>query len=148
MTWFKVVLSLGHGCVVLILGHGCAWLGLGFGGRCDILLRRLGVFPRAADGTVFSGKATEGDVGNVDQPGSLFFVDGADEHALGDGGYEAADAFFAAKEGHGAAVGPGGGLYGIIVVQILSFGDVEGAIPGFAAAFHGNKRGPFGACGG
>ncbi len=92
-----------------------------------------------------AGKAGERDLGDVDEPGALFILERAEDHALGHGGDEAADICLAGKEWHGVAVSLGGGFYGVPVIAAFVFGQGEGAIPGFAAAFYGKKRGPKGA---
>jgi hypothetical protein len=75
-------------------------------------------------------------------------VDGLEDHALSDAGDEAANVVFAAEEGHDVAVGIASGSYGLVVGFTFVFRFGDGAVPGFAAAFYGNKRGPKGACGG
>jgi hypothetical protein len=111
-------------------------LGLSFGLRL-----RCGL-PGCAS---WAREAGEGDLGNVNEPGTLLFLEGAEDHAFGDGGDKAPDIIFAAKEGHGVAVGLGGVIHGLPAFPALLRGQGQGAVPGFAATFYGNKRGPIGA---
>jgi hypothetical protein len=96
----------------------------------------------------FAREVTEGYLGGIDELGAQPLVDGLQDHAVSDAGDEAADVVFAAEKWHGVAVGVAGGSYGFVVGLpfVLRFGD--GAVPGFAAALYGNKRGPKRACGG
>jgi hypothetical protein len=113
----------------------CVWLRLG--------LRGLAA---AGSRAGFAREAAEGDLGGVDELGAQLFVDGIEDHALSDAGDEAADVVFAAEKWHGVAVGFAGGFDGVVVCFAFVFRIGDGAVPGFAAAFYFNKRGPIGAC--
>jgi hypothetical protein len=109
--------------------------------------RRLGILSGAADGAGWSREAGEGYLGDVNELSDFKLVESANKVALGDGGNEAADVVFPAEERHGAPESLFCGFMGVGTIEVLRFGVVDGAVPGIAAMFYGNKRGPIGAYG-
>jgi hypothetical protein len=162
---------LGNRLVLLLIGTACldvdgsVWIGRSFRNRFRIwgggfraprgfrmvrgfrVSRRLRVLGRTAEGAGLAREAGKGDLGDVDEPGGLFLLEGAQDCALGDAGDEAADVVLSTKEGHGAAVCAGRGFRGVVAVFVPGPGLIKSAVPGLAAVFYGNKRGPIGACG-
>jgi hypothetical protein len=99
----------------------------------------------AAGGTGVARKRSDGDLRHVNERRALLLVKDVEKDSLRDSSNEAANVVFADEEWHGLAVEFPSHFFGLMGFELLSLAEVETAVPSFATAFYGNKRGPKGA---
>jgi hypothetical protein len=103
-------------------------------------------FARASYGAgfrSFAGQGGAGDLGGIQEFGSVIEADGSNEDAVGDAGDEGADAVLTGEDGDATAIGMAGEA-GVLIEGGLGFFDGEGGVIGVAAALDGGGDDVFG----